>query len=148
MDGVQELGEVVVIGTTNRPDLIDPSLLRPGRFDRIISTTVPDKESREKIFKIHTKTMPLAKDVDIKKLVEKTENYSGADIEGVCREAGLLALREDIKTKEVRMKHFELALAKIKPSITDKELRKYKLIEEQYLKVGRGVALEKPNYLG
>ncbi len=101
MDGLEELQDVVVIAATNRPDLIDPGLLRPGRFDRIIATTVPDKESRLKIFEIHTKGMPLTKDVDLKKLVEKTDNYSGADIEGVCREAGLLALREDIEIKEI-----------------------------------------------
>jgi len=148
MDGLEDLGDIIVIATTNRPDLIDSALLRPGRFDRIIATTVPDKESRSKIFEIHTKNMALAKDVDLKKIVEKTKNYSGADIAGVCREAGLLALRENIKSKEIKMKHFETALEKIKPSITDAALKRYKDIEEQYLKIGRGVALKKPNYMG
>ena len=149
MDGLEELTDVVVIAATNRPDMIDTALLRPGRFDRIISTTVPDKEARLEIFKIHTTNMPLAKDVDIKKLAEKTENYAGADIEGVCREAGLLTLRENIKATEIPMKYFLEALDKVKPSIRAEDLKRYQEIEEEYLRTARAAISEKPpSYLG
>ena len=85
----------------------------------------PDKKARLEIFKIHTKKMPLAKDVDLEKLAEMTEGYSGADIEAVCREAGLTALRESLKAKEVKMKHFEEVLKKIKPSLTNVNVKAY-----------------------
>ena len=152
MDGIEELNDVVVIGATNRPDTIDPGLLRPGRFDRIIATTVPTKKSRLEIFKIHTKTMPLAKDVSLSKLIELTENYVGADIEGVCREAGIFALREDFKAKEVKMKHFLEALKRIKPSISEADIKKYKEIEDQYLRTARAAEIrtkkDTQNYFG
>ncbi len=125
MDGLEELSDVVVIAATNRPDIIDPALLRPGRFDRIIVVPPPDKKARLEIFKIHTKKMPLAKDVDLEKLAEMTEGYSGADIEAVCREAALSALRENLKAKEVKMKHFEEVLKKIKPSLTNVNVKAY-----------------------
>jgi transitional endoplasmic reticulum ATPase len=89
MDGMQELQDVVVIAATNRPDVIDTALLRPGRFDRIILVGIPDKTAREQVFKVHSAGMPLAKDVDMKTLVDKTEGYVGADIEAVCREAAI-----------------------------------------------------------
>ena len=149
MDGLEELTDVVVIAATNRPDLLDTALLRPGRFDRIISTTVPDKEARLEIFKIHTKEMPLTKDVDINKLAEKTEGYVGADIEGLCREAGLLTLRENIKATEISMKFFIAALEKVSPSIRSEDLKRYQEIEENYLRTARAGAIsEKPSYLG
>jgi len=148
MDGLEELTDIVVIGSTNRPDMIDPALLRPGRFDRIISTGVPDKQTRVEIFKIHTKNMPLAKDVDLEKLVEQTSGFVGADVEGLCREAGLLALRENMKCEEVKMKHFNEALKKIKPSISSEQMKKYQEIEETYLRRAK-VGMEKPpSYLG
>ncbi len=125
MDGLEELSDVVVIAATNRPDIIDPALLRPGRFDRIIVVPPPDKKARLEIFKIHTKKMPLAKDVNLEKLAEMTEGYSGADIEAVCREAALMALRENLKAKEVKMKHFEEVLKKIKPSLTNVNVKAY-----------------------
>ncbi len=125
MDGLESLSDVVVIAATNRPDIIDPALLRPGRFDRIIVVPPPEKKARLEIFKIHTKNMPLAKDVDLEKLADMTEGYSGADIEAVCREAGLLALRENIKAKEVKMKHFEEVLKKIKPSLQNVNTKAY-----------------------
>jgi transitional endoplasmic reticulum ATPase len=145
MDGLEELNDVVVIAATNRPDMVDPGLLRPGRFDRIIMTPVPDKEARLEIFKIHTKGMPLAKDVDLEKLAEKTQNYVGADIEGVVREAGILALRDDIKVKEVSMKYFDKALKKVKSSILNEDIQKYKEIEEKYIRVARGAAMRNNN---
>jgi transitional endoplasmic reticulum ATPase len=149
MDGLEELQNVVVIGATNRPDMLDPALLRPGRFDRIVATTVPDKEGRLSILKIHTKNMPLAKDVNIEKLSEKTEGFVGADLEALAKEAGMLALREDVKAKEVKKKHFDEALKKVMPSVKADDVKKYKEIETSYLRSARA-ALEKPstNYLG
>ena len=149
MDGLEDLNEVVVIGTTNRPDKVDPALLRPGRFDRILHVPVPDKKGREEIFKVHTHKMKLAKDINLKRMAEATENYSGADLEAVCREAGMIALRKDIKASEITMGDFKKAFEKIKPSITETDIKKYKEIEEKYLRVARGAAIrESQNYMG
>jgi len=118
LDGVEELKGVVFIAATNRPDLIDPALLRPGRIDKIIRVPAPDEKARLSIFKIHTKNTPLAKDVDIKVLAAKTESYSGADIEGLVREAALIALAESkFKVHEISFSNFEKALEKVTPSI-------------------------------
>jgi transitional endoplasmic reticulum ATPase len=125
IDGIRTLENVVVIGATNRPDLVDPALLRPGRFDRIIYVPPPDFKARLDIFLIHTRNVPLAKDVDLEELARRAEGYSGADIELVVREATFMALREDINAKEVAMRHFEAALAKVKPSITPDMLKFY-----------------------
>ncbi len=124
MDGMEELHDISVIAATNRKDIIDPALLRPGRFDRHVEVELPDKKSREAIFKVHTKDMPLAKDVDIKKLAELTEGFVGADIEAVCREAVMLTLREDIESEEVYMSEFKKAMKKVKP-IKENELVSY-----------------------
>ncbi len=148
IDGLQELNDVVVIAATNRPDILDPALLRPGRFDRILLTSVPDKKAREQILKIHTKGMPLAKDVDLKKMVGKTSGFAGSDIDGLVREAGMLALRENLNAKEVQMKHFEEALTKIKPSIRMEDVDKYKKIEGEYIRTARGAAISKESYFG
>ncbi|MBC7119302.1 MAG: CDC48 family AAA ATPase, partial [Methanobacteriaceae archaeon] len=123
IDGLEELQDVVVIAATNRPDILDPALLRPGRFDRHVKVEDPDKEARLAIFKVHTKDMPLADDVDLEKLAEMTEGYVGADIEAICREAAMLTLREDMNAKEVPMKNFKEAMKKIKPKST--------MVEEQ-----------------
>ena len=143
LDGLEELRGVVVIAATNRPDIIDPALLRPGRFDRLIFIPPPDKKAREEIFKIHTRGKPLADDVDIAKLAEMTENYTGADIAAVCNEAVMLAIREYIsqgkpldketmkKELKVRMKHFEEAMKKVKP-ISKEELEHYLKIAEKF----------------
>jgi len=125
MDGLEELTDVVVLAATNRPELVDTSLLRPGRFDRHILIDPPNKETRLEILKIHTKNMPLAKDTDISELVLKMEGYSGADIESICREAAMLALRENIKAKQVNLGHFEAALQSIKPSLSKEESERY-----------------------
>ncbi|MDI3497443.1 CDC48 family AAA ATPase [Archaeoglobus sp.] len=144
LDGLEELKDVVVIAATNRPDMIDPALLRPGRLERHIYIPPPDKKARVEIFKIHLRGKPLADDVNIEELAEKTEGYSGADIEAVCREAGMLAIRELIKpgmTREeakeaakklkITKKHFEEALKKVRPSLTKEDIEKYeKLIED------------------
>ena len=132
MDGLESLNDVLVIAATNRPDIVDPALLRQGRFDRVIFTPVPDTEGRKKIFEIYLKKMPVAKDVKAAELAEKTEGYVGADLDGVCREAAMIALREDLKAKEVKMKHFQQALETVKPSV-DKEIEDtYKQLENYF----------------
>ncbi|MEM3506757.1 MAG: CDC48 family AAA ATPase [Candidatus Bathyarchaeia archaeon] len=118
LDGIESLDNVVVIAATNRPDMLDPAILRPGRFDRIIYVPPLNEETRLEVFKIHTRNMPLAKDVDLKQLAEMTPNYSGADIEAVCREAAMIALRKNMEAKEVIFEDFKTALNKIKPSLT------------------------------
>ena len=115
MDGLEELEDVAIIAATNRPDILDAGLMRPGRFDRHIQVKEPDEEARISIFKVHTKGMPLADDVDIKKLAKNTEGYVGADIEAVCREAAMLALRDDLEASEITYKYFKDAIDKVKP---------------------------------
>jgi len=124
LDGLQNLKNVVVLAATNRPDMLDSALLRPGRFDKIIQLPAPDESMRLEIFKIHTKGMPLAKDVDIKVLAKKTEGYTGADIEGVCREAGMAAIRSN--SEDVKMSHFSDALSQVRPSITKNQVERIK----------------------
>ncbi len=130
MDGLQNLKNVVVLAATNRPDILDPALLRPGRFDRVLQMPVPDEETRLEILKVHTRKMPLMKDVDLKSLAKKTEGYTGADLEAVCREAGMNALREDIDSKTVGQKHFEQALKTVKPTVTKQNLDRMKKFTE------------------
>ena len=121
MDGLEELEDVAIIAATNRPDILDAGLMRPGRFDRHIQVGEPDEETRLAIFKVHTKDMPLAKDVDLKKLAKNTEGYVGADIESVCREAAMLTLRKDLDAKEIPYKYFKEAIDKVKPGHNSNE---------------------------
>jgi len=134
MDGIQILKDVVVIGATNRPDILDPALLRPGRFDRVIYVPPPDVEGRYQILLIHTREMPLADDVDLRKIAEMTEGYTGADLEAVCREAALAAARENINIDKVYMRHFRAALEKVKPSIAPEQKREYEKILSEFRK--------------
>jgi transitional endoplasmic reticulum ATPase len=131
MDGVVTLEDIVVIAATNRPDMVDPAVLRPGRFDRLIYVPEPDEESKTQIFKIYTKNMPLAKDVDAKTLASNSKNYSGADIEALCREAAMIALRRDINAKEVTVRDFEEARKRIGPSTTPDMEKWYKGFMQQ-----------------
>ena len=148
MDGIEDLSNVIVIGATNRPDMLDSALLRPGRFDRILLVGAPSKEGVEQILKIHTKNMPLCKDINLKEIINKIEGYVGADVESLVREAAMLALRENIECREVRMKHFEDALKKVGASVSKSDIDRYRKIETDYLKSAKA-ALEKPiEYLG
>jgi len=144
LDGLEILTNVVVIASTNRPDIIDPALLRPGRFDRLLYVAPPDDESRTQIFSIHTKKKPLADDVKIKELVEKTKGYTGADIAALASAAVMLALREHItkykdpkeaedKKNELKitMHHFEEAMKKIRP-LSIQEISMYEKIAERF----------------
>lgn len=134
MDGLEGLEDVTIIGATNRPDMLDSALLRPGRFDRIILVDVPDNESRKKIFEVHSKNVPLASDVDLKELVKLTEGFVGADIEGLVREAAMTSLRRDINSKSVIRRDFEEALIKVKPSVSPETAKRYKKLEDHYIR--------------
>jgi len=118
MDGIEALQNVVVIAATNRPDILDPAALRPGRFDRLIYVPTPDERTRLQVLKIHTKGMPLEKDVNLEELARKTMGYSGADLQAICREAGMIALRHNIEAKGISLKDFEDAIEKVKPSLS------------------------------
>jgi transitional endoplasmic reticulum ATPase len=131
MDGIVALEDIVVIAATNRPDIVDPAVIRPGRFDRLIYVPEPDEKSRLQIFKIHTKNMPLAKDANLAELVAVTRNYSGADIEALCRESAMHTLRRDVNAKEVTMMDFQETIKKIGPSITPDMEKWYKSFMQQ-----------------
>ena len=135
MDGIVTLQDIVVIAATNRPDMVDPAVLRPGRFDRLIYVPEPDEKSRLQIFKIYTKDMPLTKDVDVNQLSTMTKYYSGADIESLCREAAMHALRRDVKAKEVTMKDFQDAMKELGPSVTPDMEKWYKSFVQQIRQV-------------
>jgi transitional endoplasmic reticulum ATPase len=128
IDGLEELHNVLIIGATNRIDMIDPAILRPGRFDRIIEVPLPDSKGRGNIFKIHTKKKPLAKDVDLGKLVERTDGFSGAEIAAIANRAGITALKRYVSGKLHSVKEIEItqkdlmdAIEKIKPKLKKTE---------------------------
>ena len=113
IDGIEKLERVTVVAATNRPDLLDAALLRPGRFDSLIEIPMPDREARLSIFKVHTRNMPL-KGVNLEDVAAKTEGFTGADIAALCREAGMFAIREDVNAETVEAQHFEKALEKLR----------------------------------
>ena len=195
IDGLEEMHDVVIIAATNRPDIVDTALLRPGRFDRMILTPVPDEKTRLEIFKAHTKGMPLKIDgtktdkiektkkknnvaskmagdepvnedemeeepkEEIKtdgkreefllQLTKKTEGYVGSDIESVCREAAIFALRENMDAKEITSKHFEKAMHKVPPSVDKETEKSYEDLKGE-LSAARAKQMkeEKPTYMG
>ncbi|WP_254841235.1 CDC48 family AAA ATPase [Natronomonas marina] len=144
LDGLEELEDVVVIATTNRPDLIDSALLRPGRLDRHVHVPVPDEEARRKILAVHTRNKPLADDVDLEELARKTDGYVGADLEAVCREASMAATREFINSVDpeeaaqsvgnvrVTAAHFEEALDEVGASVDEDARERYEEMEEKF----------------
>jgi len=144
MDGLEELRNVVIIAATNRPDIVDPALLRPGRFDRMLLVPPPDLEARKQIFRIHTKKTPLADDVKLDELARKTEGYTGADIASICNTAVMLSIKEHIgkakdpedakkraKGLKVAKRHYDEAMQKVKP-ISSQELRMYERFSQQF----------------
>ncbi|MDZ7282400.1 CDC48 family AAA ATPase [Sphingomonas sanguinis] len=128
MDGLEELQSVVVIGATNRPNLVDPALLRPGRFDELIYVGVPDKAGRRRILGIQTAKMPLASDVDLDDVAARTERFTGADLGDVVRRAGLIALRKSLGATQVDMAAFDEALTEARASVTPEMERDYEQI--------------------
>ena len=135
MDGIVTLQDIVVVAATNRPDMVDSAVLRPGRFDRLIYVPEPDEQSRLQIFKLYTKGMPLTKDVDLKQLALMSKYYSGADIESLCREAAMHALRRDVKATEVSMQDFQEAIKEVGPSVTPEMEKWYKSFMQQIRQV-------------
>lgn len=137
MDGLEAMKDVVVLAATNRPELIDRALLRTGRFDRWVFIDEPDEASRLEIFKIYTERaeMPLDKDVDLRKLAQGTENYVGGDIQALCREAAMLALRENMEATKVSMKHFAEVMQRMQASVTKEDLDRYRSLDQQLHRV-------------
>ena len=131
IDGLEVMQDIVVIGATNRPDILDTALLRPGRFDRIILTPVPDTAARFEILKVHATAMPL-QDVDLNEIAKRTEGYVGADLEAVCREAAIIALRENNNVKYVEMRHFEEALKKVPASVSKDVEKMYEDMRDRF----------------
>ncbi|TMI28227.1 CDC48 family AAA ATPase [Candidatus Bathyarchaeota archaeon] len=151
MDGLEELRNVIIIAATNRPDIVDPALLRPGRFDRLLLVPPPDPEARKQIFRIHTKKTPLAEDVKLDELARKTEGYTGADIASICNTAVMLSIKEHIgkakdaedakkraKGLKVAKRHFDEAMQKVKP-ISGQELRMYERFSQQFADTKTGL---------
>lgn len=150
LDGLEELKDVVVVAATNRPDMIDKALLRPGRFDRLIYVRAPEEKERGEIFRIHLKGKPLGGDVDLRELARKTEGYVGADIEAICREASMLALRELIKPGmdresvvkgskgiEIRKEHLFKAMARVRPTASEKNLKEFEAMAGEFAKYAK-----------
>ncbi|MHA1271225.1 MAG: CDC48 family AAA ATPase [Candidatus Helarchaeota archaeon] len=144
LDGIESLKGVAIIASTNRPDIVDYALLRPGRFDKLISVYPPDEEARKKIFQVHLKNMPLADDVDLNALASQTVWFSGADIENICREAGMKAINENIDIEKIEMRHFQEALKEIQPSLSLDIIRQYDKFAEEIKRKSR--KFEKPQY--
>ena len=148
MDGLESMKDIVVIAATNRPELIDKALLRTGRFDRFVYVDAPDAKSRQAIFEIYTEGMPLDDDVmkQLNKLVELTENYVGGDIEAICREAGMRALRENMDTEKVAWKHFEEAIESVHASVTKEMLDRYRKMNQTLRRTTEGDTVARSMY--
>jgi ATPases of the AAA+ class len=146
LDGIEALEGVTVVAATNRPDMIDTAITRPGRIDRSIEVEIPDEEAREKIFEVHTRDMPLAEDVDAAKLAGMTEDYVGSDIESVCREAGIEAMRADTDAAEVSTSDFESAVEQVSPTATDDNRQEYQRMMERMQKLEDPDSADTPDY--
>jgi len=147
LDGMQTLQNVLVIGATNRADILDPAVLRPGRFDGVVFVPPPDTDARLEILRVHTREMPLEDDVSLEKLADETEGFSGADIEGLVREAAMAAVRNDWKAKPVKMKHFEEALQEVRPSMSPDDVKRFLALAEQVKKRQPQKDLDLPGYM-
>jgi transitional endoplasmic reticulum ATPase len=132
LDGLEDMKNVMVIGATNRPDMIDPALIRSGRFDRLVMVGQPGVEGREQILGIHTQDTPLAADVSLREMAEITEGYVGSDIESIAREAAIHALRDDPEAETVQMRHFRAALESVRPTVTEDILDYYDRMEDEF----------------
>lgn len=129
MDGVNALTNVTIVAATNRPDLIDKAIMRPGRLDRIVYVRLPDEKTRAEIFRIKLSKMPVAANVQIDILVERTAGYSGAEIQAICQEAAMYALEESLSAAVIQWTHFVKALDNVKPRTSAELLQLY----EDYL---------------
>ncbi|MFW9952275.1 MAG: CDC48 family AAA ATPase [Candidatus Thorarchaeota archaeon] len=131
LDGLEVMKDIVVIAATNRPDILDPALIRPGRIDRILLVPQPDEKGRLEILKIFTKNMPLANNIQLESLNKMTEDFSGADIETLCREAAMIALRENIRARKVSMEHFKEARKVVNPTLNSEVIEWYEKFGEK-----------------
>ena len=145
LDGIETLKNVVVIAATNRPEIVDPALIRSGRFDRLVFVGPSSRAGRVEIFKIHLKNVPLADDVSVEELADLTDNYVGADIEALCREAVMLALRENFDTEKVEMRHFRDSLKKVRPALVEGMVEYYEKLKVQFQ---GGAKQEQKSYIG
>ncbi|MCZ7397614.1 MAG: CDC48 family AAA ATPase, partial [Candidatus Methanoperedens sp.] len=145
LDGIETLKNVVVIAATNRPEIVDPALIRSGRFDRLVFVGPPSRSGRLEIFNIHLKNIPLTDDVNREELADLTDNYVGADIEALCREAAMLSLRENFKNEKVEMRHFRNALKKVRPALVEGMIEYYEKLQEQFK---GGAKQEQKSYIG
>lgn len=125
MDGLEEAKGILVLAATNRPHAIDAALMRPGRFDLVLYVPPPDVEARYEILRVHTRGMKIGNDVDLRQLAQETENFTGAELEGLCREAGIVALRENITATIIHDRHFQTVKSSLKPSLTKEEIDSY-----------------------
>ncbi|RHY33218.1 hypothetical protein DYB32_001795 [Aphanomyces invadans] len=132
LDGIETLKQVILVAATNRPDLIDSALMRPGRIDRVLYVGPPDEVARAEILTIHTRKMPLAPDVVIRELAKATTRYSGAELASLCREAALCAMQEDVEALHIAKRHFDFALAQIVPQINDSMLAFFDAYRESH----------------
>lgn len=157
MDGLEELNDILIVAATNRPDMLDPAVMRPGRFDRVMLVNAPSEIGRRNILQIHTRDMPLGKkkllsenerEKFLDDIARSTEGYTGADLEALCREAALLALRESIDAEIVTRTHFDEALLKVRPSVTKNTVDAYRKIEEQFLQSAKAAVPIGASYLG
>ncbi len=147
LDGIESLEGVTVVAATNRPDLIDPAITRPGRIDRSVEVEVPDVEARRKILEVHTRDMPLADNVDLDELAEDLDTYVGSDIESLCREAGLNAIREDAEGDEVSMEDFKDAMEEVSPTATEENVEHYESMMQRMEKM-ESTEDSQPDYFG
>ena len=134
LDGIQSSGDVIIIAATNRPDILDPAIIRPGRFDRLTFVPSPNEKERKQMLNIFTRTMPFVNDVDLDEIAKKTDGFSGADLETYCREAAIRALRRDIHAEEVKMSDFMNVFDSIHASITPEMIKYYEKIRDQLLR--------------
>ncbi|MDD3378879.1 MAG: CDC48 family AAA ATPase [Candidatus Methanomethylophilaceae archaeon] len=133
MDGIESLNHVMIMAATNRPDMLDPALLRPGRMDRMIHIGKPDYNARLSILNVHTRNMPI-KDIDLEEIAKETDGFVGADIEALCREAGLLAYHENNNAEFIENRHFKAALQIIRPSVDEETFKNYESIGREIRK--------------
>nr|GEW66934.1 cell division control protein 48 homolog B isoform X2 [Tanacetum cinerariifolium] len=125
MDGLEEAKGILVLAATNRPYAIDAALMRPGRFDQVLYVPPPDLEARYEILRVHTRGMTIDNDVDLRQIAQETDRFTGAELEGLCREAGIVALRENITATIVHSRHFQTVKSSLKPSLTSQEIDSY-----------------------
>lgn len=125
MDGLELANGIIVLAATNRPYAIDAALMRPGRFDLVLYVPPPDLVSRHEILRVHTRNMKIGDDVDLRDLAEHTERFTGAELEGLCREAGIVALRENIHAIAVYDRHFQIVRESLKPALTEADIHSY-----------------------